>query len=82
MSLRSCKVVAGFRAECGVCGSVIILVHIRVLDRASGADIRLEISNYCTRFKKQRNLGEGVKKQWPLMSVNFPRIYRSILIDN
>lgn len=52
MSLRSCKVVAGFRAECGVCGSVIILVHIRVLDRASGADLRLEINNYCTRFKK------------------------------
>lgn len=38
--------VAGFRAECGVQrvqgGSAIILVHIRVLNRADKVDFRLE----------------------------------------
>jgi hypothetical protein len=81
--MRGSMVVAGFRAEGGGLRECHNPCAHQGLDMASRADLRLEISNYyCSRFKKQRNLGKGVKKQWLLKSVKFPHSCRSILINN
>lgn len=83
--MRGYTVVAGFRAECGVLRKcqTIIPVHIRVSTGLPGLTSDWKFNNYCycSRFKKQRNRGEGVKKQWPLKSVSLPHSCRFILTD-